>query len=225
MTLEVKICGLKTEAALEAALDAGADYVGLVFHARSPRNVDLATARTLADRVRGRARIVALLVDPEDARLAEIVAAVDPDIIQLHGGESPERVAAVARLAGRPVMKAVKVASAGDAEAALAFRGKAELILFDAKPCEGREGALPGGNGVAFDWRALERVRGRFPFMLAGGLTPDNVAEAVRLTGASAVDVSSGVESRPGEKDAELIRRFLRAAKTANQVPFPRGEG
>jgi phosphoribosylanthranilate isomerase len=225
MTVAVKICGLKTEAALEAALSGGADYVGFVFHEGSPRNLDPATARRLADMARGRARIVALLVDPDDRRLSEVIAAVEPDVIQLHGAETPERVAEIAKRFGRPVLKAVKVACPADAEAALAYAGRAELILFDAKAPEGREGALPGGNGVAFDWKALESVRGKIGYMLAGGLTPVNVAEAIRLTGAEAVDVSSGVESRPGEKDCELIRRFLRAAKTAKDIPSPRARG
>lgn len=230
MTVEVKICGLKSVEALEAALDAGADYVGLVFHDKSPRNVDIATARSLAERARGRARIVALLVDPDDARLAAVVSAVAPDLIQLHGNESPARVAEIARTTGRPIMKAVKVAAAADAEAAALYRDAAELILFDAKlfdaeaPVEGA-GVLPGGNGIAFDWQALANVRGRFPYMLAGGLTPENVAEAIHLTGASAVDVSSGVECSPGEKDVRLIRRFLRAAKTANETPSPAERG
>jgi len=218
MTVEVKICGLKTEAALDAALAAGADYVGLVFCTKSPRNLDLATARQLAERARGRAKIVALLVDPDDKQLEDVVAAVAPDIIQLHGSETPERVAEVAKRFGRPVLKAVKVAIADDALAALAYAGKADRILFDAKAPEGRAGALPGGNGLAFDWQALAGVRGKLDYMLAGGLTPANVGEAIRLTGAKAVDVSSGVESRPGEKDPELIRRFLRAAKTAREA-------
>jgi phosphoribosylanthranilate isomerase len=217
MTVEVKICGLKTEAALRAALDGGADYVGFVFHEASPRLLSLEEARVLADFARGRVKIVALLVDPDDARVTSVVSTIAPDILQLHGSESPERAAAIARLAKRPVMKAIKVDSPADAEAARGYSGIAQLILFDAKAPEGRAGALPGGNGVAFDWRALEAVRGKFPFMLAGGLTPANVAEAIRLTGAGAVDVSSGVEVRPGEKDLELIRRFLRAAKTAKQ--------
>jgi phosphoribosylanthranilate isomerase len=225
MTVEVKICGLRTEAALDAALEGGADYVGLVFHAVSPRNLDLATARQLADKARGRAKVVALLADPDDQRLTEVVAAVDPDLIQLHGSETPARVAEVAQRFRRPVMKAVKVASPADAEAALAYRDQAALILFDAKAPEDRPGALPGGSGVAFDWQALESVRGKLAFMLAGGLTPLNVADAIRLTGANAVDVSSGVESRPGEKDPELIRRFLHAAKTANQVPSAGAQG
>lgn len=219
MPIEVKICGLKTESALNAALDGGADYVGLVFHAKSPRNVDLAMARRLAAIARGRAKIVALLVDPDDHLIADVVEAVAPDIIQLHGSESPERVAEVAHCFGRPVLKAVKVATAADAEAALAYAGRAQMILFDAKAPEGQADTLPGGNGIAFDWRALASVRGRLAFMLAGGLTPQNVGEAIRLTGASAVDVSSGVETSPGEKDAVLIGRFLQAAKTANQGP------
>jgi phosphoribosylanthranilate isomerase len=220
MTIDVKICGLKTEAALEAALAGGADYVGLVFHAASPRNVDLATARRLAGLARGKAKVVALLVDPDDGRLQEVIAAADPDVIQLHGSETPERVGEIAQRFGRPVLKAVKVATPADAEAALAY-SRADLILFDAKAPEGRPGSLPGGNGVAFDWQVLEGVRGKLAYMLAGGLTPLNVGEAIRRTGAKAVDVSSGVESAPGEKDAELIRRFLHAAKTANQGPSP----
>lgn len=218
MTVDVKICGLNTEAALRAALDNGADYVGFVFHGASPRNIEPETAQRLADVARGRAKIVALLVDPDDRALAVAIAAAAPDYVQLHGSETPERVADIAHRFRRPVMKAVKVASAADAEAAFAFKDSADLILFDAKAPDGRAGALPGGNGVAFDWQVLETVRGKFAYMLAGGLTPLNVSEAIRLTGAGAVDVSSGVETSPGVKDAELIRRFLHAAKTAKQT-------
>jgi phosphoribosylanthranilate isomerase len=218
MTVEVKICGLKTEAALDAALGSGADYVGLVFCAASPRNLDFETAHRLAERARGRAKIVTLLVDPDDTLLDLVVAAVAPDIIQLHGSETPQRVAEVSKRLGRPVLKAVKVADADDALGALSYAGKAHRILFDAKPVPGAAGALPGGNGVPFDWEALAGVRGKLDYMLAGGLTPANVAEAIRLTGATAVDVSSGVESRPGEKDPELIRSFLHAAKTAREA-------
>jgi phosphoribosylanthranilate isomerase len=223
MTVEVKICGLKSVEALEEALRGGADYVGFVFHDATPRNVDLDTARTLATHARGRARIVTLLVDPDDARLSAVVDIVSPDVIQLHGSETVARVGEIARSTGRPVMKAVKIATAADAQAATAYREVAGMILFDAK--QQRADALPGGNGIAFDWQALEAIRGRFPYMLAGGLTPDNVAEAIRLTGATAVDVSSGVESRPGEKDAVLIRRFLHAAKTAKETPSPAEQG
>jgi phosphoribosylanthranilate isomerase len=211
-TTKVKICGLKTEAALEAALAGGADYVGLVFFPPSPRNLSPEAARSLAARARGRAKIVALMVDPDDGLLDAVVREVDPDLLQLHGEETPERVADVRRRWAKPVMKAVKVETAQDAEAALAYRGIADLILFDARAP--KDSPLPGGNGAPFDWGALAGVRGRVAYMLSGGLTPDNVADAIRVTGAGIVDVSSGVEARPGEKDPELIRRFLRAAKT-----------
>ena len=219
MTTEVKICGLRSEPALAAALDAGASYVGFVFYPRSPRNVTVEAARALAQTARGRAKVVALMVDPDDALIAEVVAQVAPDIIQLHGAETPERVRDVRQRFGLPVMKAVSVAGPEDVAAALAYAGTADRILFDAKPPTGELSALPGGNGLPFDWRALAALKGRMDFMLAGGLTPDNVSEAIRATGARAVDVSSGVESRPGEKDLALIHRFIRAAKTAKQTP------
>jgi phosphoribosylanthranilate isomerase len=211
MPTKVKICGLKTEAALEAALAGGADYVGLVFFPPSPRNVTLAVAKALADRARGRARIVALMVDPDDALVAQVAASVAPDLIQLHGYETPTRVAEVRARWGISVMKAVPVETAEDAHAARQFSPAADLILFDARAPA--DSARPGGNGAPFDWRTLLGVTEGIPFVLSGGLTPDNVAEAIRLTGATTVDVSSGVESSPGEKDPELIRRFLRAAK------------
>jgi phosphoribosylanthranilate isomerase len=211
MPTKVKICGLKTEAALEAALAGGADYVGLVFFPPSPRNVTLAVAKALADRARGRARIVALMVDPDDALVAQVAASVAPDLIQLHGYETPTRVAEVRARWGISVMKAVPVETAEDAHAARQFSPAADLILFDARAPA--DSARPGGNGAPFDWRTLLGVTEGIPFVLSGGLTPDNVAEAIRLTGATTVDVSSGVESSPGEKDPQLIRRFLRAAK------------
>jgi phosphoribosylanthranilate isomerase len=214
-TIKVKICGLKTEAALEAALAGGADYVGLVFFPPSPRYLTPETAKALAAKARGRARIVALMVDPDDALIDAVVASVDPDLLQLHGEESPGRVAEVRRRWAKPVMKALKVETAQDAEAALRYRGVADLILFDARPPRGSP--LPGGNGAPFDWRALACVKDKLAYMLSGGLTPDNVAAAIRMTGAAIVDVSSGVEVRPGEKDPELIGRFLQAAKAANQ--------
>jgi phosphoribosylanthranilate isomerase len=213
-TTKVKICGLKTEAALEAALAGGADYVGLVFFAPSPRNLAPEAARRLAAKARGRAGIVALMVDPDDALVEAVVACADPDILQLHGEETPQRVAEVRRRWGKPVMKAIKVESAGDAEAALRYRSSADLILFDARAP--RDATRPGGNGAPFDWHALAGVKDEVAYMLSGGLTPYNVAEAIGATGAGMVDVSSGVEVRPGEKDPELIRRFLRAAKAAN---------
>jgi phosphoribosylanthranilate isomerase len=215
MSTLVKICGLKTAEALEAALSGGADFVGLVFFPPSPRNVTPAEARPLADLAKGRAEIVALLVDPGDALIEEVVAAVHPDMLQLHGSETPERVAAIKARFGVPVMKAIKVETASDAETALAYAGVAERILFDAKAPKGFHAPLPGGNGLAFDWHALEPVRGRLEFMLSGGLTVDTVATAIRLTGAWAVDVSSGVERSPGNKDLDLIAAFLAAAKAA----------
>jgi phosphoribosylanthranilate isomerase len=212
MTTKVKICGLRTEAALEAALTGGADYVGLVFFPPSPRNVTPEAAKALAAKARGRARIVALLVDPDDALLDEVVASAAPDLIQLHGEETPARVAEVRARWGIPVMKAVPVETADDARAARRFSADADLILFDARAPA--DSTRPGGNGEPFDWRTLLGLEDEVAFVLSGGLTPDNVAEAIRLTGAAIVDVSSGVESSPGEKDPDLIRRFLRAAKS-----------
>ncbi len=209
MRTHVKICGLKTDEALDAALDGGADYVGLVFFGKSPRNTTLEEARARAGHARGRAGIVALSVDADDATLDGIVAASKPDVLQLHGHESPERVAAIKKRYGLTVWKALPVETAADAERAFDYAGIADLIVFDGKPPKGA--TLPGGNGRVFDWAVLEAIKGRVPFMLSGGLTCENVGEAVRVTGARAVDVSSGVESAPGVKDPELIARFLRA--------------
>jgi phosphoribosylanthranilate isomerase len=213
---KVKICGLKHELALEAALAGGADYVGLVFFAPSPRAVALQQARPLAAQARGaRVKVVALLVDPDDDLLASVVDAVDPDILQLHGSETPARAAEIRRRFDRQVMKAIPVAAAGDAEAALRYADVADLILFDAKAPAGA--TRPGGNGAQFPWSLLDDVKGKVAYMLSGGLSPDNVAAAIRATGAGIVDVSSGVEGRPGEKDPALISRFLRIAKAQHQ--------
>jgi phosphoribosylanthranilate isomerase len=222
MSTRVKICGIKTETALDAALEAGADYVGLVFFASSPRNVDLATARSLSRRAheRSRAAVVALLVDPDDDLLGKVTGEVEPDLIQLHGRETPERVRAIRAKFGRPIMKAVSVATRADVSAASSYLdagAAADIILFDAKPPPD-PAALPGGNGLMFDWHILDAVPEGQPFALAGGLDPDNVAAAIRLTGAGIVDVSSGVESAPGIKDRALIRRFIRAAKGAMEA-------
>lgn len=215
MAARVKICGLKTADAVAAALAGGADFVGFVFYPPSPRNLTTDEARPLAAMARGRAGIVALLVDPSDALIGEVVAAIAPDLLQLHGSETADRVAEVKRRFGVPVMKAIKVETAADAAAALDYLGVADRILFDAKAPKGLAGALPGGNGLVFDWRALEPVQGKFDFMLSGGLTVETVAAAARLTRAWAVDVSSGVESTPGVKDLGLIAAFLAAAKAA----------
>ncbi|MCH8238577.1 MAG: phosphoribosylanthranilate isomerase [Proteobacteria bacterium] len=214
MSVKVKICGLRTPESLAAALDAGADYFGLVFYPASPRNVDFFCARALADQGRGRAKSVALLVDPDDAAVKRIADEVAPDLIQLHGGETPGRLREIKALTGRQIIKAIKVESAADAAAARDYEGAADLILYDAKEPEDAGRTLPGGNGVPFDWPVLMGVKGKGSFMLSGGLDADNVAAAIAATGAAAVDVSSGVESAPGEKDAELIRRFIAAAKS-----------
>jgi phosphoribosylanthranilate isomerase len=213
---KAKICGISTEAALEAAIAGGASHIGLVFFEKSPRNVDLETARRLAEQARGRVRIVALIVDADDARISEIIDAIHPDMLQLHGKETAERVAEIAALSRLPIIKAVSVACPGDVTRAADYSDVAHLILFDAKPPS--RGALPGGNGVAFDWSLMTPVKGRMSYMLSGGLTPENVGDAILETGASLVDVSSGVETAPGEKDPVLIRRFLDAVKTANQA-------
>jgi phosphoribosylanthranilate isomerase len=214
MTTEVKICGLKTPETMATALEAGADYVGLVFFPPSPRTLEVEAALALANQARGRAKIVALTVDPDDTLIDSIASELNPDIIQLHGSETPQRAAAIKARTACDVMKAVKVATAADAEQAFAYvgpTGPCSMILFDAKAP--KNAVLPGGNGLTFDWRALETIRGRLKYMLSGGLTPENVADAIRLTGAGAVDVSSGVESAPGIKDAARIRAFLKAAK------------
>lgn len=215
MNAKVKICGLRTPEALEAALDAGADYFGLVFYGPSPRNVDLATAHKLAEAGRGRAKSVALLVNPDDDAVRQIVKEVNPDIIQLHGSESPERVAEIKQITQKPILKAIKVETADDVAQADAYDSAADVILYDAKAPDDAVDALPGGNGVPFDWKALRGVKGRGSFMLSGGLNPDNVASAIAATGATIVDVSSGVESAPGVKDTDLIRQFIAAAKPA----------
>lgn len=212
MPVEVKICGLSTAETLDAALNAGADLVGFVFFPASPRNVSLEQAAALAARARGRARIVALVVDADDALVTAINAKVDPDLFQAHGAETPQRIAAITRLTGKPVIKAIKVKDAADIAQGSAYARAAALILYDAKAPETLAGALPGGNGLAFDW-TLMGADNPSAFMLSGGLNPANVDAAIRLTGAPIVDVSSGVESAPGVKDIGLIRKFIEAAK------------
>jgi len=213
VAVKVKICGVRTPAIVNEAAEAGADYVGLVFFESSPRHLNFDQASSLAQAARGKIGTVAVLVDPDDALVDRVVAEVGPDLLQLHGSETPERVAAIRMRTGKPVMKAVAVAGADDIAKAGLYAASANYVLFDAKAAPGA--ALPGGNGLPFDWLALEGVA--VPFALSGGLTPDNVAEAIRLTGADLVDVSSGIEQTPGEKDAELVRRFIRAAKSAAQ--------
>jgi len=215
MSVKVKICGLSTPDTLEAALDAGADYIGLVFYEASPRNVTHGDASVLAAMARGKTKSVALLVDPDTEAVKRIADEVNPDLIQLHGSESPERVAEIKQIAQRSIIKAIKVGSADDVAQARVY-SSADIILFDAKTPEAARDALPGGNGVPFDWEAFAGVKKGANFMLSGGLDPDNVRLAIATTEAPMVDVSSGVESAPGEKDIDLIRRFLLAAKSAS---------
>ncbi|THD47215.1 MAG: phosphoribosylanthranilate isomerase [Bradyrhizobium sp.] len=209
----VKICGLSTAATLEAAIGAGADMVGLVFFAKSPRFVTLDRAEELAARARGRARIVALSVDADDEALAAIVARVSPDILQLHGRETPDRVAAIKQTFGREVMKAIGVSEAGDFAQARDFTGVADWLLIDAKPP--KDATRPGGNGRAFDWRLARDFAPSTPWLLSGGLDAANVGEAIALSGAEGVDVSSGVERAPGVKDEAQIAAFAAAARAA----------
>lgn len=211
--VSVKICGLSRPEHVAACVQAGASYVGLVFFEKSPRNVSLETARALALEVPVGIAKVGLVVNADDAALDALTATVPLDILQLHGKESPERVAQIKARYGLPVMKAVGVAGPEDLAALDTYARVADQILVDAKPP--KDADLPGGNGLSFDWRLIAGRRWPVPWMLAGGLTPDNVAEAVRLTGARQVDVSSGVESAPGVKDADMIAAFVAAAKAS----------
>jgi phosphoribosylanthranilate isomerase len=213
MSLTVKICGLSTPEALDVALGEGADMVGFVFFPPSPRHLAFEAARLLGERVRGRAQKVALTVDADDAWFEAIVQSLRPDLLQLHGSETAARVAALKRRFGLPVMKAVPIAQKDDLVLAANYIAAADRILFDARAP--KEATRPGGLGRAFDWRLLENLALGVPFMLSGGLDAGNVAEALRITKAPGVDVSSGVERAPGEKDPDKIRAFIRAARKA----------
>lgn len=215
MTTSVKICGLKTSEDVAAVATAGARYAGLVFFAKSPRHLELDQARELALEIPEGVAKVALTVNADDATLDAITSQVPLDMLQLHGKESPERVQDVRARYGLPVMKAIGVADADDLDQISVYTRVADQLLIDAKPPKNAE--LPGGNGLAFDWRLLAGRRWATPWMLAGGLNPENVAEAIHLTGATQVDVSSGVESAPGVKNAKKIADFVQAA--TNPVP------
>ena len=218
MRIDVKICGIRTPDALSAAVTGGARYVGLVFYPKSPRAVDLDLAAELSRRVPTGVRVVGLFVDPSDDQLETTLGRVPLDLLQLHGSETPDRVADIRASASAPVMKAVRIATPADLEPVSAFADVADMLLFDAKPPP-NVAALPGGNGIPFDWTILAGRQWPLPWMLSGGLTADNLAEAVRLTGAQTVDVSSGVESRPGHKEPTLVSAFLRAADAIAAVP------
>jgi phosphoribosylanthranilate isomerase len=213
MPVLVKICGLKTADALDAALAAGADLVGFVFFSPSPRHLGLDEARTLGARVKDRAAKVALVVDAGDATLDAIVEALRPDMLQLHGKEPPERVAELKRRLRLPVMKAIPIEAGTDLAAVPAYAAVADRLLFDARAP--RAATRPGGLGKPFDWHLLQDVDRTVPFMLSGGLDAGNVAEALAVTRAAGVDVSSGVERAPGEKDPDRIVAFIRAARNA----------
>jgi phosphoribosylanthranilate isomerase len=216
MSLLVKICGLSTRETLDVALGAGADMVGFVFFPPSPRHLSLETARELGKQAKGRAIKVALTVDADDATLSNIVETLQPDLLQLHGKETIARLRDIKAKFGLPVMKVIAVETAADLAVLPGFAGVADRILFDARAP--KDATRPGGLGAVFDWHVLEKLDLKLPFMVSGGLNPDNVAEAVRVTRAGGVDVSSGVERSPGHKDPEMILKFIRAARATEEL-------
>lgn len=213
MKPDIKICGLKSAEAIECALERGATHIGFIFFEKSPRYIEPDIAGRLAAPARGKAKIVAVMVNPTSDELDEIVELVKPDMIQLHGDESPERVLTIKALYGLPVMKAFSVRSADDLKRVEAYIGIADRFLFDAKPPKGSE--LPGGNGVSFDWSLLGWLDDSVDYMLSGGLNKDNIAEALAITKAPGIDVSSGVESAPGVKSVAMIDEFFDAVEKA----------
>jgi len=216
MSLIVKICGLSTRETLDVALESGADMVGFVFFAPSPRHLGLETARDLGRQAKGRASKAALTVDADDATLANIVEALEPDILQLHGRETVARLRDIKQKFGLPVMKAIAVETPADLAPLPRYAAVADRILFDARAP--REATRPGGLGAAFDWHLLENLDLKLPFLVSGGLNAENVAQAIRVTRAGGVDVSSGVERAPGVKDPEMIRAFIRAARATEEL-------
>lgn len=213
MALDIKICGLKTDEAMAAALAGGASHVGFIFFAKSPRYIEPAQAGRLRQAAIGKAKAVAVTVDADDAFLDDIVEKMHPDMLQLHGAETPERVAEVKARYGLPVVKVFSVSEAADLERMKPFVGIADRFMFDAKPPKGSQ--LPGGNGVAFDWRILAGLDAGLDYMLSGGLNAANIGDALRSANPPAIDISSGVESAPGVKDPALIEQFFRAVRAA----------
>ncbi len=210
---EIKICGLSEPETLDAALNAGADFVGFNFFEPSPRSISIETARSLAVQTGDRALKVAVTVDADDEQIDRICEALAPDYIQVHGSETPKRVTEIHERTGIPIIKAIKVNDVSDIASASAYRGAADMILFDSKAPESLNDALPGGNGISFDWSLIDAGQERPRFMLSGGLNAGNLQQALEATRAPIVDVSSGVESSPGTKDCDLIRAFVSAAK------------
>jgi phosphoribosylanthranilate isomerase len=213
MRLDIKICGLKTSEAIDHAVALGATHVGFIFFSKSPRHIEPADAGRLADRVRGRAKIVSVSVDADNDELDEIMAMIRPDILQLHGRESPDRVLTVKAVTGLPVWKALSISEASDLERIDDYDGIANRFLFDAKRPKNSE--LPGGNGVSFDWTLLKGLSERVDYMLSGGLDKDNVGEALRVAKPTGIDLSSGVESSPGVKDLKMMDEFFAAVRAA----------
>ena len=214
MTVSAKICGLNTAESIAAAVSGGADFVGIVFYPPSPRYVPPEQAADLVRTLPSSVTSVGLFVDASDDVISESLESVKLDMLQLHGNESPDRVRELRETFGRKTIKAIKVETAADVEAAGAYDGSADWLLFDAKPPKNMTGALPGGNALAFDWHLLEDRSWKKPWMLSGGLNAENVVEAISISGATAVDVSSGVEDRPGFKNPTMITNFLNAIKT-----------
>jgi phosphoribosylanthranilate isomerase len=221
MKPDIKICGLKTAEAIDRALTRGATHIGFIFFEKSPRYVEPDVAGQLAEAIRGRAKIVAVVVNPTNDDLDEIVALLKPDMLQLHGDESPERVLTIKAVYGLPVMKAFSIRTADDLKRVEAYIGIADRFLFDAKPPKGSE--LPGGNGVSFDWGLLSWLDGSVDYMLSGGLNKGNIAEALAITKAPGIDASSGVESAPGVKNVAMIDEFFDAVEQACQPEMASG--
>lgn len=213
MRPDIKICGLKTEEAVRRAVDRGATHIGFIFFEKSPRNIEPDIAGKLADAVRGTTKVVAVTVDADNDDLDEIIALLKPDILQLHGSETPDRVLTIKAIYGLPVMKALSVRDADDLARVEPYIGIVDRFLFDAKPPKGSD--LPGGNGVSFDWTLMHSLDESVNYMLSGGLNKDNVAEALAITRAPGIDISSGVESAPGVKDLDMIDAFFDAVKKA----------
>ena len=214
--VEVKICGLNTRDAVAAACASGASHIGFIFYPASPRAVSPEVAGEIAKAAPDSVARVAVFVDPSDTEIDVVIKKLSPAMLQLHGAETPERIAEIKRRFGLPVMKAIRVSTADDVQAARAFDGIADILLFDAKPPKNAEGMLPGGNGLAFDWTLLAAFEGTTPWFLSGGLDLENVDQALSISGARAVDISSGVEDRPGLKNLEKIGAFLRIVAARN---------
>lgn len=215
MTRQIKICGLSTPQAVATALNAGADMIGLVFYPPSPRNISIERGVELAQPARGKSAVVALTVDADDDLIKEIAQKLHPDFFQLHGSETPDRVGEIKAMTGIPVIKAIKVRTIDDMDTLADYESVADLVLFDAKAPADLENPLPGGNGVSFDWSLLADTNPPPKYMLSGGLDRSNVASAIAMTNAPMLDVSSGVESTPGEKSLAEIEKFIEAARAA----------